>query len=458
MAELMAGDEAESSPNSSVVEIIDEITNFLFAKNKIGFVDGTINKPEKTDKKYMNWMRCDAMIKGWLTTAMEKEIRASVKYANTAAEIWKDLHEIFGKESAPRTYEIKQSITMTRQEEATVSAYFTKLRGLWDEIDTMLQVPRCECKGCTCDIGKKLVELKEKERLYEFLMGLNSDFAVIRTQILAMKPTPTLGVAYHLVAEDEQQRNITVGKKVATETMAFQVAQQGKRDVQPQKKSWQKTEKTQQNTKTGHCTFCGRNGHIREGCFKLIGYPDWFFGKEKKEYSKPKAVVAETTSSPVPGLSDEQYNMFLNFFGKKEEQKEKKTSPPAANMAGSFDKNGNWIMDSVATDSMTHVRGLLDNLTMSTSELSVTIPNGQTIPVKGNGEGLRTRSLIGSGMCSGGLYRMEAIRGNPKAITVEATNVWHKRLGHPSSFKLSHISFLKDVGFDSENNFCDYCV
>ncbi|XP_022039974.1 uncharacterized protein LOC110942505 [Helianthus annuus] len=159
---------------------------------------------------------------------MEKEIRASVKYANTAAEIWKDLQERFGKESAPRSYEIRQSITMTRQEGSTVSAYFTKLRGLWDEIDTMLPAPRCECEGCKCDVGKRLVELKEKERLYEFLMELNADFTVIRTQILAMKPTPTLGIAYHLVAEDEQQRNITAGKKTVSESIAFQAAQQGK--------------------------------------------------------------------------------------------------------------------------------------------------------------------------------------------------------------------------------------
>lgn len=58
-------------------------------------------------------MRCDAMIKGWLTTAMEKEIRNSVKYAKTATEIWKDLKERFGKESAPKAYELKQSLNTT---------------------------------------------------------------------------------------------------------------------------------------------------------------------------------------------------------------------------------------------------------------------------------------------------------------------------------------------------------
>nr|GEU41172.1 hypothetical protein [Tanacetum cinerariifolium] len=69
----------------------------------------------RNPKDYMPWMRVDAMIKGWLATAMEKNIRNSVKYAGTASEIWSDLNERFGKESAPRAYELKQKITSTQQ-------------------------------------------------------------------------------------------------------------------------------------------------------------------------------------------------------------------------------------------------------------------------------------------------------------------------------------------------------
>nr|GEV80437.1 putative Gag-polypeptide of LTR copia-type [Tanacetum cinerariifolium] len=93
-----------------------EMKNFLFAKNKIDFVDGTLKKPETSSSEYKSWMRCDAMIKGWLTTAMEKGIRDSVKYSNTSSEIWSDLKERFRKESAPRAYELKKKITVTRQE------------------------------------------------------------------------------------------------------------------------------------------------------------------------------------------------------------------------------------------------------------------------------------------------------------------------------------------------------
>ncbi|KAI3499150.1 hypothetical protein L1887_34943 [Cichorium endivia] len=199
-----------------------EMENFLFAKNKIGFVDGSIKKPEKTAATHMAWMRCDAMIKGWLTTAMEKEIRTSVKYAQTAAEIWKDLSERFGKESAPRAYELKQAISSTRQDGATVSAYYTKLRGLWDEVQSVLPTPRCSCEKCTCGLSKSLNDLREKEKIYEFLMGLDGEFSIVRTQILSMKPTPSLGNVYHLVAEDEQQRSITTTKRPTTEAAAFQ--------------------------------------------------------------------------------------------------------------------------------------------------------------------------------------------------------------------------------------------
>ncbi|XP_021991726.1 uncharacterized protein LOC110888511 [Helianthus annuus] len=145
----------ENLSDNNFNDWLQEMTNFLFAKNKIGFFDGSLVKPKKTDAKYMSWMRCDAMIKGWLTTAMEKDIRSNVKYAGTAAEIWSDLQERFGKESAPRTYELKRAITTTRKNGSSVSAYFTKLHVLWDEMDNVLPNPQCECEGCNCDLGKK---------------------------------------------------------------------------------------------------------------------------------------------------------------------------------------------------------------------------------------------------------------------------------------------------------------
>ena len=68
-----------------------EMNDFLVAKNRIGFIDGTISKPAEDQPKYRAWQRSDAIIKGWITIAVEKEIRNSVKYATTAKQIWEDL-------------------------------------------------------------------------------------------------------------------------------------------------------------------------------------------------------------------------------------------------------------------------------------------------------------------------------------------------------------------------------
>nr|GEU33297.1 hypothetical protein [Tanacetum cinerariifolium] len=163
-----------------------EMMNFLFAKNKVGFITDSIKKPDKTATDYMFWMHCDAMVKGWFTTAMENDRRNSVKYAR-----------------------------------ASVSAHYTKLRGLWDELETVLSILRCTCADCKCDIGKKMVDLREKERLYEFLMGLDNKFAIIRTQILATDRVLNLRNAYHLVAKDERQRAISSEKKTTVDLAAF---------------------------------------------------------------------------------------------------------------------------------------------------------------------------------------------------------------------------------------------
>ncbi|KAL7607534.1 hypothetical protein Lser_V15G19582 [Lactuca serriola] len=102
-----------------------EMRNFVLAKNKMRLVDGSVEKPEASSPMHTTWIWADAMIKGWLTTAMEKEIRTSVRYANTSSKICQDLEERFEKEGAPRVYELKQSLNATRQDGNSVSNYYT---------------------------------------------------------------------------------------------------------------------------------------------------------------------------------------------------------------------------------------------------------------------------------------------------------------------------------------------
>ncbi|XP_076943486.1 uncharacterized protein LOC143613743 [Bidens hawaiensis] len=317
-----------------------EMLNFLFAKNKVSFVDGTLKKPENDSADHMHWRRADAMVKGWLTTAMEKEIRNSVKYAGTAYEIWSDLLERFGKDNAPRAYELKLALTNMQQAGSTVSAYFTKLRGIWDEIDSAVSVPRCICNGCTCDIGKRLTDAKDKDRLYEFLMRLDNEFGVIKTQILATKPTPSLNNAFHLVKDDENQRSISLDRK-PNEAAAFKASFQYRRDGSGNRDATKRDKAVVKDPKRSdvveYCTHCGRDGHNKDGCFKKIGYSEWWPGNKAKQEGG-KAAYVEANSSPIPGLTKEQYETLLKTFAGDNNQKDDPSR--MASFAGNEEREG----------------------------------------------------------------------------------------------------------------------
>ncbi|GJW96612.1 putative RNA-directed DNA polymerase [Tanacetum coccineum] len=439
-----------------------EMTNFLFAKNKIEFVDGTIKKPEKN---FQGLHAVDA-----------------------------NLNKRFGKESASRAYELKQKIASTRQGGASVSTYFTQLRSIWDEAQSIYPFPRCSCNKCVCDVGKKINEHQEKERLYEFLMGLDAEFTVIRTQILATKPVPSLETAYHMVAEDERQRAVSNENINPHETAAFKAFQR--------RNGPRGSNKERSGTKTvkegiEHCTECNKDGHKREGCFKLIGYPEWW-PKKKGEKTKGKAACVETETSPIPGLTNEDYQYFLKHFSGTGNSKGTRL---VANMAHKEDEEGEWIFDSGCTEYITYLSNILVNKKATHFEAPVVIPNGDFIPVKGKGDyvllegtklngvlyvldfkcnllsvsrlchdlqcsisffpylcimqGLQKRNLIGAGRCRGGLYRMKIIHGRKAMATTVET--WHRRLGHASKGKLAKVDFLK-TSINDLGDFCDSCA
>lgn len=157
-------------------------------------------------------------------------------------------------------------------------------------------------------------------------MGLDAEFTVIRTQILATKPLPSIGVAYHMVAEDERQRAISNDNRTPHESAAFKAFQKHNGPPgQNKERSGAKTVKEGNE----HCTECNRDGHNRDRCFKVIGYPEWWPGK-KGEKAKAKAACVETETSPIPGLTYENYQLLLKHFSGSVNGENRK---PAAYMA-----------------------------------------------------------------------------------------------------------------------------
>jgi len=85
----------------------------LKAKNKLGFIDGTLKKPEIGEgnfTEYHSWDMVNSMICSWLLNVIDRKLHPSVAFAETARAMWEDLHKRYGVASAPKIYQLKTSI------------------------------------------------------------------------------------------------------------------------------------------------------------------------------------------------------------------------------------------------------------------------------------------------------------------------------------------------------------
>ncbi|KAI9174714.1 hypothetical protein LWI28_021768 [Acer negundo] len=128
------------------------ITMALRGKNKLGFVGGTLIKPS-IEKDVPNWARCNDLVSSWIMNSVSLDIRNSILYAETTNEIWNDLKERFSQSNVPKIYQLKQSISALKQDNSTVSDYFTHLKSLWDDLNSMASISPCACGN-----GKAIID------------------------------------------------------------------------------------------------------------------------------------------------------------------------------------------------------------------------------------------------------------------------------------------------------------
>ena len=172
----------------------------LIAKNKFGFVDGSIAKPEIGDNLYHFWSRCNNMVMSWILNAVSKDIADSIMYIHDARSMWIDLHDRFNQSNGPRIFQLKQQIHTLTQGSNDVSAYFTKLKIFWDELRDFRPAPVCNCGGM-----KSLTDYQHEDYVLQFLMGLNESFSQIRVQILMSDSLPPINKVFSLVIQEERQ-------------------------------------------------------------------------------------------------------------------------------------------------------------------------------------------------------------------------------------------------------------
>ncbi|XP_060195546.1 uncharacterized protein LOC132624838 [Lycium barbarum] len=226
---------SSDSPGMSLVNFIFDGRGFqgwrrtiliaLSAKNKLGFINGTCKMPDPDSSGFHAWNRCNDMVTSWLLNSLSKDIADSVIYSKTAKDLYTDLEQRFGQSNGAKLFHLQKELSDIVQGNTDVAGYYTKIKRLWDELDSLNADNKCNC-NCTCGGKDKLNKCLKDERLIKFLMGLNDTYSSARSNILMLKPLPNLNHAYSLLLQDENQRESYVNANGYTGSSSFMAGKQ----------------------------------------------------------------------------------------------------------------------------------------------------------------------------------------------------------------------------------------
>nr|KAJ0191274.1 hypothetical protein LSAT_V11C800417980 [Lactuca sativa] len=129
------------------------------------------------------------------------------------------------------------------------------------------------------------------------LLGLDVEFTVIRTQILATKPVPSLRTTYHMVAEDDMKGVVSNENISSHESIAFKAFQ--RRNGPPGNIKDTKTvvNMTYKEDEEGEWI-------LDSGCTECITYLSNILVNKEDTHSEDSVVILNGDSIPVKGKWD----------------------------------------------------------------------------------------------------------------------------------------------------------
>ncbi|XP_070045952.1 uncharacterized protein [Nicotiana tomentosiformis] len=222
----------------------------LSAKNKLSLLDGRVNQPTPDSPYYLYWERCNDMVKAWITNSVSREIA--------------------------------REISSTTQGSSDIASYFTKMRNLWDELNSSYVGPTCSWSA--------LPKFIEDQQLFQFLNGLNEFYTTVKSVIMLVNALPPISKAYSLLQQDEIQREAhSATPNFCGDATSFLVSPS--------------TPTTNRNfSQNVFCKYYKKPGHTVDKCYRLHGFPtDFKFTKNKKYAScvqteSPPTTVVTSTS------------------------------------------------------------------------------------------------------------------------------------------------------------------
>ncbi|XP_057951067.1 uncharacterized protein LOC131145906 [Malania oleifera] len=130
----------------------------LNAKNKFGFVNGTLPRPTSSSIEAQLWECCSDMVLSWILNSIDASIVHSLIYHECPSDVWLDLENRFSQSNNPQIFKLKHDIATLIQGSMIVSMYFITLKGYWDELTMLASAPQC-----TCGALIELIQMQDTE-------------------------------------------------------------------------------------------------------------------------------------------------------------------------------------------------------------------------------------------------------------------------------------------------------
>ncbi|KAI5319406.1 hypothetical protein L3X38_039114 [Prunus dulcis] len=228
----------------------------IAAGEKLGYLTGDTPQPSKLSSTYSKWCTENFQVKGWLIDSMSPDLMSRFILLSTAKEIWDAVKKTYfdgGDETFlfdlnKRAFTIKQNDAPTKLDRLSV---------------------------------------------HLFLAGLDPQFDQVPGEILRKEPKLDLDQIFAYVRREAQQR-LTITSTPDTAVLATQC---------PQGPPTSTTGASQTQVTSSHperkCTHCGGSKHTRDGCYELIGYPDWWDHSKAPRKNRGKSLDTSSDSAPV---------------------------------------------------------------------------------------------------------------------------------------------------------------
>ncbi|GAU49924.1 hypothetical protein TSUD_180420 [Trifolium subterraneum] len=357
----------------------------LGGKLKLDFIDGTIPIPlDSFDPSFRAWNRCNMLVHSWIVNSVSDSIAQSIIFMENAIDVWIDLKERFSQGDLVRISELQHEIYSLKQESRSVTEFYSDLKLLWEELKLYLPIPNCTCRQrCSCEAMRAARNNHTILYVIRFLTGLNENFAMVKSQILLMDPLPTLNKVFSMVIQHERQ----CGFAGSDESKIMINAARSKNFTS--------------KPLTRVCTFCGKDNHIVDNCYKKYGLPPNLKNRVSANHATLDGGIDDSTavhdpSSSSSTITQDQATQLIallqNSFPNSTTASTSSNQVGSASFIGHPSVNqgtcspllkscslGNWILDSGVSHHICNSIQWYHSYNVITP-VTIKLPNGQNEP------------------------------------------------------------------------------